>query len=108
MTSIPPPNPSSKIIVGVDTHKHVHVAVVLAEDGTSLADIRIPVDSTGYQELDRWAQTFGRILAYGIEGTGSYGANLSSYLRRQGRRVAEVNRGDRRARRVTADMRKSP
>ena len=100
MSSISPPGPLSKIIVGVDTHKHVHVAVVLDDDGQRLGDLRVPVDSLGYQELDRWAQTFGRVLAYGIEGTGSYGANLTSYLRRQGRKVVEVNRGDRRARRA--------
>ena len=100
MSSISPPGPLSKIIVGVDTHKHVHVAVVLDDDGQRLGDLRVPVDSLGYQELDRWAQSFGRVLAYGIEGTGSYGANLTSYLRRQGRKVVEVNRGDRRARRA--------
>ena len=36
---------------------------------------------------------------FGIEGTGSYGAGLTSYLRRCGHRVVEVNRGDRRSRR---------
>jgi len=100
MSSISPPEPLSKIIIGVDTHKHVHVAVVLNNDGQRLGDLRVPVDSLGYQELDSWAQSFGRIIAYGIEGTGSYGANLTSYLRRQGRKVVEVNRGDRRARRA--------
>ena len=60
MTSISPPGLSSKIIVGVDTHKHVHVAVALDEDGQRLGDVRVPVDSAGYQELDRWALTYGR------------------------------------------------
>ena len=100
MTSISPPGPSSKIFVGVDTHKHVHVAVALDEDGQRLGDVRIPVDTAGYQELERWAQTLGRPVAFGVEGTGSYGANLTSHLRRQGRKVVEVNRGDRRARRA--------
>jgi transposase len=36
----------------------------------------------------------------GIEGTGSYGAGLTSAVRRAGHRVVEVNRGDRRARRA--------
>ena len=100
MTSISPPGPSSKIFVGVDTHKHVHVEVALDEDGQRLGDVRIPVDTAGYQELERWAQTLGRPVAFGVEGTGSYGANLTSHLRRQGRKVVEVNRGDRRARRA--------
>lgn len=98
-SSIPSAPPSCNVIVGVDTHKHVHVAVVLSDDGAQLGECRIPVDTAGYRELDRWALSFGRVLAYGIEGTGSYGAGLSSFLRRQGHRVVEVNRGDRRTRR---------
>ena len=46
-----------------------------------------------------WAQELGRVDRFGIEGTGSYGAGLTSYLRRCGHRVVEVNRGDRRSRR---------
>jgi len=53
MTSISPPGLSSKVIIGVDTHKYVHVAVALDEDGQRLGDLRVPVDSVGYQELDR-------------------------------------------------------
>ena len=100
MDSMAPPEAVNKVIVGVDTHKYVHVAVVIDEDGKRLGDVRVPVDSLGYAELDRWAQSYGRVLAFGIEGTGSYGAGLSSYLRRQGLKVVEVNRGDRRARRA--------
>jgi transposase len=39
------------------------------------------------------------VEAFGIEGTGSYGAGLTSFLRRHGQRIVEVNRGDRRTRR---------
>ncbi len=46
-----------------------------------------------------WAQELGRVDRFGIEGTGSYGAGLTSYLRRCGHRVVEVNRPDRRSRR---------
>ena len=41
----------------------------------------------------------GRVSAFGVEGTGSYGAGLASFLRRSGHRIVEVNRGDRRSRR---------
>ena len=92
MTSIAPWEPADTVIVGVDTHKHVHVAVAIGVDGQLLGEFRIPVDSTGYRELDHWAQTLGRLVAFGIEDTGSYGVGLASYLRRQGRRVVEVNR----------------
>jgi transposase len=40
------------------------------------------------------------VEAFGVEGTGSYGAGLTRYLRRLGYRIVEVNRGDRRARRA--------
>lgn len=46
-----------------------------------------------------WAQSFGTVLVFGVEGTGSYGAGLSSYLRRYGQRVVEAGRPDRRLRR---------
>jgi transposase len=46
-----------------------------------------------------WAEQIGRISAFGIEGTGSYGVGLASFLRRRGHRIIEVNRGDRRLRR---------
>jgi transposase len=59
-------------------------------------------DTGGYAQLETWAQALGRIDRFGVEGTGSYGAGLTSYLRRCGHRIIEVNRGDRRLRRQTA------
>ena len=49
----------------------------------------------GYQALITWAETHGRLEAFGIEGTG-----LARAVRRAGHRVLEVNRGDRRTRRT--------
>ena len=37
----------------------------------------------------------GQVDAFGVEGTGSYGAGLARYLRHSGSRVIEVNRPDR-------------
>ena len=100
MKSISPSGPSVNVIVGVDTHKHVHVAVAIDDAGQRLGEHRIPVDTSGYHDLERWARSWGRVTSFGIEGTGSYGVGLASYLRRQGLKVVEVNRGDRRARRA--------
>ena len=50
--------------------------------------------------LVTWAETHGRIEAFGIEGTGSYGAGLARAVHRAGHHVVEVNRGDRRTRRA--------
>jgi len=99
MTSIVSDASVSKVIVGVDTHKHIHVAVAINEHGARLGDRAVSADRGGYAQLEAWAQEHGRVDRFGIEGTGSYGAGLTSYLRRCGHRVVEVNRGDRRSRR---------
>ena len=58
-----------KVIVGVDTHKHVHVAVAVDILGTRLGDQSFVADSGGYQALITWAEIHGPIEAFGIEGT---------------------------------------
>lgn len=99
MSSIAPDRPSRKVVVGVDTHKHLHVAVALDGLGARLGDLVVAADTGGYTQLEAWARALGRVDAFGIEGTGSYGAGLTSFVRRHGHRVVEVNRGDRRSRR---------
>ena len=88
------------MIIGVDTHKHVHVAVAIDTWGIRLGDRSCAADSDGYQQLITWAKRHGRVAAFGIEGTGSYGAGLARAVRRAGHQVLEVNRGDRRTRRI--------
>ena len=88
-----------EVIVGVDTHKHIHVAVAIDRNGVRLGEHSVSVDRGGYAQLEAWAQALGRVGCFGVEGTGSYGAGLAGYLRRCGHRVVEVNRGDRSARR---------
>ena len=97
---IPTPPKARTVIVGVDTHTHVHVAVAIDSWGIRLGDHAFVVDSGGYEALVTWAETHGRIEAFGIEGTGSYGAGLARAVRRAGHHVVEVNRGDRRTRRA--------
>lgn len=99
MHSIASAAADGKIIVGVDTHKHLHVAVALDQLGGRRGELTISADSHGYATLAAWAEQTGRIAAFGIEGTGSYGVGLTSFLRRRGHRIVEVNRGDRRLRR---------
>ncbi len=48
------------VIVGVDTHKHVHVAVVLSGNGERLGDVMIAAERAGYEQLLSWAKRFGR------------------------------------------------
>ena len=87
------------VIVGVDTHKHIHVAVALDALGARLATCSASADRAGYMELVAWAHALGIVEAFGIEGTGSYGVGLASFVRRHAIRVVEVSHRDRRKRR---------
>ena len=60
------PPDTRKVIVGVDTHTHVHVAVAIDSWGIRLRDQAFVADSGGYQALITWAETHGRIEAFGI------------------------------------------
>ena len=53
------------------------------------------MNTPGYRDLERWARNLGTIRAFGIEGTGSYGAGISRFLTSRGHSVIEVNRPDR-------------
>ncbi len=87
------------IVIGVDTHKDVHVAVAINGLGARLDTASFPVTSQGYRQLAEWATSHGEVHAYGIEGTGSYGSGLSRALTAQGMRVIEVGRVNRQLRR---------
>jgi transposase len=67
--------------------------------GGILAALTIATDTAGFTQLLGWAGNFAEIIAFGIEGTGSYGAGLTSFLRRHGHKVIEVSRPYRRPRR---------
>lgn len=89
----------SLVTVGVDTHGDVHVAAVLDAQGRLLATESFPSTAAGHRRLERWACSHGRIDAFGIEGTGAWGAGVARYLGGQGYRVVEVDRPDRSTRR---------
>ena len=86
------------VIIGIDTYKASHVAVAIDTQGTRLAALSIPTNPKGYLELERWARSFGYVLAFGIEGTGPYGAGPSQSLLAQGHNVIEVTRPNRQLR----------
>jgi transposase len=88
------------ITIGVDTHKHTHVAVALSALGEWLGAITIPASDHGYRQLLEWSRALGQPTAFGVEGSGSYGQGLARYLRRRDQRVIEVARPDRRDRRL--------
>ena len=84
-----------QIIIGVDTHKDQHVAVALDGRGVRLDEKHVPVATCGYEELERWSCDLGQVYAFGVEGTGSYGAGLARFLTDRSYTVVEVNRPDR-------------
>ena len=88
-----------EVVVGVDTHKDVHVAAVLTTLGVLLGNKDFPATAAGYQALLDWVGTFGVPRRAGVECTGSYGAALARYLRAAGVEVLEVNQPDKAIRR---------
>ncbi len=89
-----------EVVVGVDTHADIHVAVVLSSLGARLGSTQVATTAAGFRELVGWARGFGPIACFGVEGTGSYGAALARHLRTGGYTVVEVDRPDRRTRRL--------
>ena len=57
-----------------------------------------PDNVARYGDPERWAQAPGPVKAFGIEGTGSYGAGLSRVLQAKGHTVIEVMRPNRQLR----------
>jgi transposase len=87
------------VFLGVDTHSNAHVRVALDGAGRRLGELAVPNTEAGHGELLNWTREFGAPVAAGVEGTGSYGAGLSRFLRAEGMRVLEVNRTSRQHRR---------
>lgn len=90
---------AQRVIGGIDTHKDIHVAAVLDELGRLLDTASFPTTTVGYRRLHRWLCDHGEVLAVGVEGTGSWGAGVSRFLRARGLNVIEVNRPNRQTRR---------
>jgi len=94
------------VIVGVDTHKDNHVAVAIDGLGGRLGDIVVPTTIAGFEELLAFCLAYvgsaGRLIGFGVEGTGSYGIGLARYLRNHGHDVHEIARPARAAERRLA------
>lgn len=93
-------HPDREVIGGVDTHGRTHHAAVIDTLGRHLADRQFPADSAGYRHLHTWLRSHGELLAVGVEGTGAYGAELARHLAREGVAVIDVDRPDRKTRRM--------
>jgi transposase len=85
-----------EVVLGVDTHLDVHVAVALDQLGRRLGELTVPTTTKGYKSLLCWAHGFGPVSYAGVEGTSSYGAGLTRHLKATGIVVLEVERPRRR------------
>lgn len=93
--------PVCHVTGGVDTHADTHVAVVV-DSATGHVAGTASFDNTaaGYGQLLEWMRGHGQVDKVGVEGTGTYGAGLARRLHREGVVVVEVDRPDRKTRRL--------
>jgi hypothetical protein len=88
------------VTVGIDTHADVHVAAALDPLGRVIERTSVATTPAGHAQLLRWTVGLGSVSRFGVQGTGSYGAQLARDLRRAGHEVVEVDRPDRKTRRL--------
>lgn len=87
-------------VIGVDTHRDRHTVAVVDPTGAALTSTELPTDAFGYRRMLAFARDHapGRRV-WAIEGTGSFGAGLTTYLLEQQEWVVEIDRPARPARR---------
>ena len=89
-------------VIGVDTHKQSHTLGLVTAAGTEVEDVTFATDAFGYKRMLAWAEQRtgdpGR-RCWAIEGTGSFGSGLTTFLLEQGEWVVEIDRPKRPARR---------
>jgi transposase len=92
------PGTAREVWIGVDTHTDVNVAAAVDEAGRTIGDgaptsIAVPTTPAGNGELLAWARSLGEtVVAFAVEGTGSYGASLTRFLQAKGHYVVEATR----------------
>lgn len=87
-------------VIGVDTHRDSHTAAVLDTSGGVVADLTVPADAFGYKRVLAFGRAHApRRRSWAIEGTGSFGSGLTTFLLEQGEWVVEIDRPARPARR---------
>lgn len=86
-------------VMGVDTHKLTHVAAIIDGLGRMQGTFAFAATDAGAHALLQWAAANGAPRTAGVEGTGSYGYQLTRTLQGAGVTVLEVDRPDRANRR---------
>jgi transposase len=88
-------------VIGVDTHRDSNTAAVVdAITGAALGHLECTTDALGYKRLLAFAGKHApNRRVWAIEGTGSFGAGLTTFLLERGEWVVEIDRPTRPARR---------
>jgi Transposase len=71
-------NETTKNIAGIDTHADTHHVAIINEHGKPLADKEFLAVGSGYRKIVDFINDYGAVTAVGVEGTGSYGAEIAS------------------------------
>lgn len=88
------------MVGGVDTHADTHTLAVLNTQGRVQFTETFSADHSGYDALVDRLNHCGNVDVIGVEGTNSYGAGLTRFLREHGFTVKEVLRPTRQVRRL--------
>jgi transposase len=87
-------------VIGVDTHRDHHTVAVVDTTGGIVATIELATDAFGYRRMLAFAKQHApQRRVWAIEGTGSFGAGLTTYLLEHSEWVVEIDRPARPARR---------
>jgi transposase len=80
-------------VLGVDTHRDSHSAAVVNPNGGVCGELTVPTDAFGNAKVLRFASEHapGRRV-WAIEGTGSFGSGLTTYLLEHDEWVVEIDR----------------
>ncbi|MFJ6003927.1 IS110 family transposase [Arthrobacter sp. NPDC092385] len=95
-----PDQEQHQVFVGIDTHADTHHVAVITDYGKPVKDHEFSTTSSGYREIVEFITGHGEIGGVGVEGTGTYGAELTKVLLQAGMPVIEVNRPNRQQRRM--------
>ncbi len=80
-------------VIGVDTHRDSHTAAVVEVKGGVVDSLTVPSDAFGAKKVLGFAQERARgRRVWAIEGTGSFGAGLTTFLLEHDEWVVEVDR----------------
>lgn len=81
------------ITIGIDAHKHLHVATALDAAGRELDRWQGPNSPDGWAALLAWGRSLRRRAPrrWGIEGAGHYGRGLAQALLAAGEQVYDIN-----------------